>query len=565
MKRKILIVGGVAGGATAAARIRRLDEEAEILIFEKSEHVSYSNCSLPFYLGGVVEDEKDLVMVEPETFAKRYNMEARTQSEVLAVNRKEKTVTVLDHAAGREYEESYDKLILAPGARPLRPGSISGIEKDHVFTIRNVRDVVLLKAYLEEKDLKHVVVIGGGFIGIETAENLVRAGYHVAVSEAMEQILSVFDEDMVQILHKELYDNGVELHLGEKVQEITEKYVIMGSGKEIRADAVVLAMGVQPEIGLAREAGLSIGETGGIRVDRNCRTSDPDIYAVGDAIEVTHKLTRRSVRLTLAGPAQRQARIAANHIYGIPDNGGGVIGSSVLRVFRLNAACTGLNEGALKKAGISYGFSYVIPNDRVSIMPDCSPLHFKLLYERPTGKLLGAQAIGQGEADKRIDVIAAMISRDAGLEELKELELCYSPLYGTARDVVNQAALVGLNLLSGAYRQVSVSEVRHLVEKGAYTLDVREKGEFERGHLKNAVNLPLSELRERLSEIPKDRPVYLHCRSGQRSYQAVRALQNLGFGNVYNISGSFLGICLYEFYHDSLGNREKIVTEYHFR
>ena len=275
MKRKILIVGGVAGGATAAARIRRLDEEAEILIFEKSEHVSYSNCSLPFYLGGVVEDEKDLVMVEPETFAKRYNMEARTQSEVLAVNRKEKTVTVLDHAAGREYEESYDKLILAPGARPLRPGSISGIEKDHVFTIQNVRDVVLLKAYLEEKDLKHVVVIGGGFIGIETAENLVRAGYHVAVSEAMEQILSVFDEDMVQILHKELYDNGVELHLGEKVQEITEKYVIMGSGKEIRADAVVLAMGVQPEIGLAREAGLSIGETGGIRVDRNCRTSDP--------------------------------------------------------------------------------------------------------------------------------------------------------------------------------------------------------------------------------------------------------------------------------------------------
>ncbi|MCI8376344.1 MAG: FAD-dependent oxidoreductase [Lachnospiraceae bacterium] len=565
MKRKILIVGGVAGGATAAARIRRLDEEAEILIFEKSEHVSYSNCSLPFYLGGVVEDEKDLVMVEPETFAKRYNMEARTQSEVLAVNRKEKTVTVLDHAAGREYEESYDKLILAPGARPLRPGSISGIEKDHVFAIRNVRDVVLLKAYLEEKDLKHVVVIGGGFIGIETAENLVRAGYHVAVSEAMEQILSVFDEDMVQILHKELYDNGVELHLGEKVQEITEKYVIMGSGKEIRADAVVLAMGVQPEIGLAREAGLSIGETGGIRVDRNCRTSDSDIYAVGDAIEVTHKLTRRSVRLTLAGPAQRQARIAANHIYGIPDNGGGVIGSSVLRVFRLNAACTGLNEGALKKAGISYGFSYVIPNDRVSIMPDCSPLHFKLLYERPTGKLLGAQAIGQGEADKRIDVIAAMISRDAGLEELKELELCYSPLYGTARDVVNQAALVGLNLLSGAYRQVSVSEVRHLVEKGAYIIDVREKGEFERGHLKNAVNLPLSELRERLSEIPKDRPVYLHCQSGQRSYQAVRALQNLGFGNVCNISGSFLGICLYEFYHDSLGNREKIVTEYHFR
>jgi len=564
MGSRILVVGGVAGGASAAARIRRLDEEAQIIIFEKSANVSYSNCGLPFYLGNVVENEKDLVMMNPDTFAKRYKIDARTQHEVIRINREDKLVTVRNLMTGDEYTEEYDKLILAPGATPVRPGSIAGVGNENVFTIRNVEDVAALKSYLEQKQAQNIVVVGGGFIGIEVTENLVHAGYHVAVVEAMEQILAVFDEDMVQILHKELWDNRVEMHFKERVLEITEQEVVTDSGNRIAADAVVLAMGVRPDIRLAREAGLEIGETGSIFVDYNYRTSDPDIYAVGDAIEVCSKLTRKPSRLTLAGPAQRQARAAANHIYRISESHGGVIGSSVLRVFRLNAACTGLNERACRQAGIPYGFSYVIPSDKVSIMPDSSPLHLKLLYERSTGRILGAQAIGRGAADKRIDVIAAMIAKEAGLEDLKELELCYSPLYGTAKDVVNQAALVGSNLLSGRFRQIPVSDVRALVEQGACIIDVREKGEFVRGHLINAVNIPLSELRSRMEEIPKDQPVYLHCRSAQRSYNAVMALQHLGWKNIYNVSGGFLGICLYEFYHDVSDGRKKIVTEYNF-
>lgn len=565
MSRKILIVGGVAGGASCAARLRRLDEEAEIIVFEKSGNVSYSNCGLPFYLGDVVEDESSLVMATPESFASRYRIDARIKSEVIGIDREKKTVTVRDLQKGTEYQESYDKLVLSPGAVPLRPKSIPGVFHENVFTVRNVEDVTALKGFLKKGMLRNVAVIGGGFIGVEVAENLVCAGYRVALVEAMEQILAVFDEDMVQILHRELWENGVELHLGDKVQEIAKEHVKLESGVSVPADAVVLAMGVSPDVSLAREAGLRIGELNGIAVDHNYRTSDPDIYAVGDAIEVYHRLTRKAVRLALAGPAQRQARAAANHICGLPDSGGGVIGSSVLRVFGFNAACTGLNERACRQAGIPYGFAYVIPNDRVSIMPGSSPLHLKLLYELPTGKLLGAQAIGAGAADKRIDVIAAMLAKEAGLEDLKELELCYSPLYGTAKDAVNQAALVGLNLLGGRLRQVPVSAVRELVEQGAFIIDVRERGEFEKGHLCGALNIPLSELRGRLEEIPKDRPVYLHCRSGQRSYNAVMALQNMGWDNLWNISGSFLGISLYEFYHDISQNREKIVTAYNFR
>lgn len=564
MGKRILIVGGVAGGASCAARIRRLDEEAQITMFEKSAHVSYSNCSLPFYLGDVVKDEKSLVMVTPETFYKRFRIDVRTRQEVICINRSEKTVTVRNLENGETYTEPYDKLVLSPGAVPLRPGSIPGCGLAHVFTVRNVEDVVNLKTYLEKEGVTSVAVAGGGFIGIETAENLARAGYHTAVLEAADQILTVFDEDMVQILHKELVDHGVELHLGDKVREITRQEVLLDSGKTVRAEAVVLALGVRPDIRLAEEAGLELGVTGAIAVSHNCQTSDPDIYAVGDAVETYHGLTRRPARLTLAGPAQRQARVAANHICGIPDNGGSVIGSSVLKVFDLNAACTGLNERACRKEGIPCGFAYVIPGDRVSLMPGSSPMHFKLLYEKPTGKLLGAQAIGAGAADKRIDVIAAMITGGASLADLKELELCYSPVHGTAKDVVNQAALVGLNLLHGVFRQISVTEVRRLVEEGAYILDVREREEFARGHLVNAVNIPLGEIRDRLEEIPEDRPVYLHCRSGQRSYYAVMALQNLGRKNIYNISGSFLGICLYEYYHDLAGNRKKIVTDYNF-
>jgi len=564
MGKRILIVGGVAGGASAAARARRLDESAEIIIFEKGPHVSFSNCSLPFYLSGIVEDVDSLVLMDPEDFKSMYNIEVRVNNEVTKINRDKKTITVKDLVTGKEYEEFYDKLVLAPGASPILPNSIEGVHNKNVFTVRNVVDIDNLNRYIKENDVKDVAVVGGGFIGLEVAENLRLAGLNVSLVEALNQVLAPFDYDMVQILHKEITDHGVDLILEDGVKKIEEGHIELQSGKKLKAEAVVMAIGVKPETQLAKEAGLEIGETGGIKVDHNFRTSDKDIYAVGDAVEVYNRLTHKPTRLALAGPALRQARAAADHMYNITVKNNGVIGSSVIKVFDMNAACTGLNEKQAKQAGINYDFVYIIPRDKVGLMPDSNPMHFKLLFEVPTGRILGAQAIGKGAVDKRIDVVAAMIAMDGTLEDLKELELCYSPLFGTARDVVNYAAMVGLNILNGVFKQVPVTKVRELVESGAYIIDIREKGEYERGHLINAVNIPLSQLRERVDEIPKDRPVYLHCRSSQRSYNAIMALQHMGFDNLYNISGSFIGISYYEYFNDKVTGRNKIVTEYNF-
>lgn len=561
---KVVIIGGVAGGASAAARIRRLDENAKIVILERGPHISYSNCSLPFYLSRVVENSDWLLMMTPERFKKQYNIDVCRLCEAVAIDREKKLVQVKNLETGEMYSERYDKLVLAPGAAPIMPAGIKGIDADHVFGVRNVQDICKLDQYLQEHQVEDVAVVGGGFIGIEVTENLVKSGRRVHLIEGAQQVLAPFDEDMVQTLHKELDDHGVELVLGDSVTEIQPERVLCKSGREIRATAVVMAVGVRPETALARQAGLEIGETGGIAVNANGQTSDPDIYAVGDAVEVYSELMHRKTRLTMAGPAQWQARAAADHMYGRPSHVKGVLGSSVLRVFTLNAACTGLNERTAKQLGIPCQFAYVLPSDKVGIMPDCSPMFFKLLFETPTGRILGAQAIGHGEVDKRVNVIAAMIRMNGTLEDLKDLELCYSPLFSTAKDVVNYAALVGLNLLEGQFRQVPVTQVRQLVEENACIIDVREPGEFARGHLINAVNIPLSQLRERLDEIPKDRNVYLHCRSSQRSYNAVMALTHLGYENVYNISGSYLGFSLYEYFTDKTTSRKPIMTQYNF-
>lgn len=564
MGKRILIVGGVTGGASAAARLRRLDESAEIVIFERGPHVSYSNCSLPYFLSRVVPDSGSLLMVTPERFKKQYNIEVRTENEVTSIDRAAKTIRVRRRADGTEYEERYDILILSPGAEPIRPKSIEGVERENVFTVRSVADTEKLDAWLSAHDAKDVAVVGGGFIGCEVAENLRASGRNIALIEAMPQIMTPFDFDMAQILHKEMLDHDVTLVLKDGVKRIGEKEVELAGGRKIKADATVLAIGVRPETELAKDAGLEIGETGGIRVNHNYQTSDPAIYAVGDAIEVFHRLTQKWTRLALAWPAQMQGRAAADHIAGRSHRSKGVIGSSVLRVFDLYAACTGLTERAAKEAGIPCASVYVIPADKVGIMPKSAPIHLKLVFETPTGRLLGAQAIGKDAADRRVDVVAALISMGGTLEDLKETELCYAPVIGTAKDAVHLAALVGLNILDGRFRQVPVSAVRGLVESGAYIVDVREKGEYAASHLKNAVNIPLSELRARMDEIPKDRPVYLHCRSSQRSYNAIMALQQNGFGNVVNIAGSYLGICLYEYAQDVLEGREKIVTAYNF-
>lgn len=564
MGKRILIIGGVAGGASAAARIRRIDEFAEIVMFERGPFVSFSNCALPFHLSGIVEESENLVLMTPEVFDKQYNIDARVNHEVTAINPKEKTIVVKNLLTGEETVEAYDELVLSPGANPVLPESIKGIHSKHVFSVRNVPDIDQIKRYIDQNNVQDVVVAGAGFIGIEVAENLKKAGKNVSLIEAADQVMEPFDYDMAQILHKEIMDNDVNLILQDAIAEIKEDSVVLDSGKEIPGQAVIMAIGVKPELTLAKGAGLEIGETGGIKVDHHYLTSEPHIYAVGDAIETTCLITRKPTRLTLAGPAQRQARAAADHMYGKTYRNTGVIGSSVIQCFGMNAASTGLNEKDCKKEGIDYRTSYVIPKDKVGLMPNARPIYFKLIFAYPSGQILGAQCMGEGNVDKRIDIIATMITMNGNLEDLKELELSYSPMFGTAKDAVNMAALVGLNILNGEYKQVPVTEIRSLIESNAFIIDGREPNEYAEGHMLNAVNIPFSQFRDRLDEIPKDQPVYVHCLSSQRSYNMVKALQMRGFDNVYNLMGSFLGLCMYEYYNDQVTGRKPVVTNYRF-
>ncbi|NLO10446.1 MAG: FAD-dependent oxidoreductase [Clostridiales bacterium] len=565
MGRKIIIVGGVAGGASAAARLRRNSEEDQIIMFERGPHVSFSNCSLPYHLSGTVKDVEDLVFMNPELFLKQYNIDARIYSEVTSIDRENKIVKVKKTDSGEEYSEAYDKLILSPGASPIVP-KLPGIEEANIFTVRNVVDIDRLNKFIEQMATKDVTVIGGGYVGVEVAENLSEAGYNVTLIEATNQILRPFDYDMVQIFHKVLIDHDVNLILGDRVNRFDKNKVILSSGKTIHANAVVMAIGVSPETHLAKESGLELGQTGAIKVDNNYRTNDPDIYAIGDAIEVYHALTGQVTKLSLAGPALKQARIVADHINHKSTPNKGYIGSSAIKVFEYNGASTGLNEALIKYLDLKIDYevvSLILP-DKVGIMPDAASMHFKLLFEVPTGRILGAQAIGMGDVTKRIDIIATAIKFNGTVEDLVDLELSYAPPFSTAKDIVNYAGYVGSNLLNGDFKQVNVDKVRDLINDNNTIIDVREAYEFELGHIKGAINIPLSELRDRVNEIPKDRPVYLHCRSGQRSYNAALVLQNLGFTNVTNITGSFLGVSLYEYYNDKVNERDSIVTAYNF-
>jgi len=395
MARKILIVGGVAGGASAAARLRRNSEEDRIIMFEKGPHVSFSNCALPYHLSGIVENPEDLILMDPELFLSQYNIEARINNEVMSIDRKNKTVKVKNILTEEVYTEDYDKLILSPGADPIME-NINGLEDDSTFTVKNVVDIDNLNRYIKHGEVKNIVVVGGGFIGVETAENLKLAGYNVSIVIASKQILNTYDYDMVQIFHKEIHDRGINLLIGEKIKKLENNKAYLSSGKIIDADAIVMAKGVVPNVSLAREAGLEIGETGAIKVDKNYRTSDKDIYAVGDAIEVYNALTHRTTKLALAGPAQKEAHTVADHINNRVTSNKGFIGSSAIKVFDYNGASTGLSESMIKSHNIVINYDIVRAtlSDKVGLMPDSKPLHFKLLYEVPTGKVLGAQAIG---------------------------------------------------------------------------------------------------------------------------------------------------------------------------
>ena len=565
MARKMLVVGGVAGGASAAARLRRLSEDDKIIMFEKGVHVSFSNCCLPYHLSEVIPNAEDLVLLHPENFVSQYNIDARINHEVVSINRKTNELTVRDLTINELYTESYDKLILSPGAKPIVP-PIPGMDKVNIFTIRNVIDIEKLNQSVKSCKSAQISVIGGGFIGVEIAENLKEAGYKVTLIEAMDQIMRPFDFDMVQILHKELYDNGIDLILGDQVSSFEKDITVLQSGRRIESQIVILAIGVTPETQLAKEAGLDIGKTGAMKVDQNYRTNDKDIYAIGDVIEVYGCLFNDYFKLPLAGPAQKQARHAADHIHGLMVDNRGFIGSSVIKVFNKYAASTGLSEGFIRATGmkIDYQVVKVIPRDIVGIMPGSSMVHFKLIYEKPTGRILGAQAIGNGNIDKRIDIIATIIKFSGTIHDLKDLELCYAPPFGTAKDVVNFAGYVATNLMKNTYKQVHDYQIRDLVADGACIIDIREKDQFEKGHLEAALNIPFSQVRDRISEFPTDKPIFIHCRTGQDSYNVVLTLQYLGFEDVYNVCGGFMGISYYEYFTDKTTKRVPILTGYNF-
>ena len=563
--KKILIIGGVAGGASTAARLRRHSEEDRIIMFEKGPHVSFSNCELPYHLSGMISEAEKLVLMSPQKFLAQYNIEARVNSEVIEIDRKNKEVVVKDSVTKKTYRESYDRLVLSMGAKPIVP-KFEGLDSVNVFTIRNVVDINRLNLFVKERKDKKITVIGGGFIGIEAAENLREAGYEVTLIEAADQILKIFDYDMVQRLQKEMYDKGVELIVGDKVEKFKKNCVVLESGKVIISEVVVLAIGVAPDTELAVKAGIELGKTGAVKTDNNYMTNDRDIYAVGDMIEVYSPLFNDYFKLSLAGPAQKQARAVADHINGRVVDNRGYIGSSVIKVFDFNGASTGLTESLIKARGMSINYETIeiIPSDKVGLMPNANPMYFKMIFEVPTGRVLGAQAIGKGNVDKRIDVIASVIKFGGTIEDLKDLELCYAPPFGTAKDVVNFGGYVASNVLERRFKQEHFSKVRELLEAGECIIDIREKNEYAEGHLKGVPNIPLSELRERVNEIPKDRTVYLQCRSGQRSYNACLLLQNLGYTNVVNVTGGILGISMYEYFNDKTQNREPIVTKYFF-
>lgn len=562
VNRKIVVVGGVGGGASAAARARRLDESAIVTMYEKGPDVSFSNCSLPYHLSGLIPDANSIILKTPEQFKKQYNIQAEVNSEVVDVDPVQKTVKIKDTKSGDLRTADYDELILSPGAKPVMPQSIKGIDRDNVFSIRNVVDIKHIQEYLVSNNINDVAVIGGGFIGLEVVENLGQTGKNLTVVEMADHVLGTIDDDFAQLVHKNLYDHNVQVILNDGLSEIDADKIILKSGKAFKAQAVIMAIGVHPDVTLAEKIGCKIGVTGGIEVNQQYETSLPNIYAIGDAIEVNNMLTRKKTRLALAFPAQMEARDAVDHIYNRPVQNQGVIGSQVIHLFDLNVASTGLTEEACEANQIDYRAVTVIPKNRVSVMPDTSPIFLKLVFGYPSGEVLGAQAIGKSDIDKQIDVIATMISMHGRISDLTHLELCYSPWFSTAKNAVNIAALVAENILNGEYRQISISKVRGLVEKGAFIIDAREPNEYAAGHITTSVNIPLSQFRQRLDEIPTDQPVYIHCQSSQRSYNMVRALENLGYTNVINIAGSYLELTQYEYFKDHTTDRKSILTNY---
>ena len=505
---KVLIVGGVAGGASAAARLRRLNEDVEIILFEKGEYISFANCGLPYYIGGEIKNKSDLTLQTPKGFGRRFKVDVRTFNEVISINKEEKTVEVINHLTSEKYVESYDALLLSPGAEPFRPG-IEGINLDKVFTLRNIPDTYRIKDYINEKSPKSAVIIGGGFIGVEMAENLVTAGVKVDLIEMQNQVMLPFDYDMACIIQNEMRLHGINLMLEtalEKIEENGSSLKVYTSKGVLETDMVILAIGVKPESSIAKNAGLSVNQRGAIIVDDNMFTSDAHILAVGDAVEVTDYNTKEKAMVPLAGPANKQGRIAADNIAGIKSKYRGTQGSSILKVFNLTAASTGINEKTAKKLGINYEKSFTVSSSHASYYPGSEEMYVKLIFHKDTGKVLGAEIAGGEGVDKRCDVIASVIHFNGTVDDLTKLELCYAPPYSSAKDPVNMAGYVAENILNGVSKIFHHHEVSDLKRDGSiHLIDTRTKGEYMAGHIDGFINIPVDRLREHLSELDKNK------------------------------------------------------------
>ncbi len=538
---KYVIVGGVAGGATAAARLRRVDETADILLLEKGPHISYANCGLPYYIGGVIAERDKLLVQTPEAFGKRFRIDVRVKNEVLAINAKAKTLTIRN-ADGKEYEEAYDKLLLSPGANPVKP-PLEGIDSEGIFTLRNVEDTDRIKAYVTGKQVKRAVVVGAGFIGLEMAENLHHAGIAVSVVEMGNQVMAPIDFSMAAHIHQHLIQKGVSLYLEEGVTHFqrTEQGIIvyLKSGKTIAADMVLLSIGVCPATALAQQAGLKLGETGGIWVDEHLETSEKDIYAVGDAIEYPHPLTGKPWLNYLANPANRQGRIVADNMaLGNTVSYEGAIGTSIAKVFDMTVASTGLAAKRLKQWGMEYQSSVTHSSSHAGYYPNALPITLKLTFHPRTGKLYGAQCVGYEGVDKRIDQIAGLIKRGGTVYDLMETEHAYAPPFSSAKDPVAIAGYVASNIVGGAMPAISWRELLEKKEQ-VVLVDTRTAEEFSFGTIPGALNIPLDEMRERLAEIPADKPVVLFCAVGLRGYLAQRILMGRGYRDVRNLMGGY--------------------------
>ncbi|MHB1313963.1 MAG: FAD-dependent oxidoreductase [Christensenellales bacterium] len=538
---KVAIIGGVAGGASAATRLRRLDEKAEIIMFERGEYVSFANCGLPYYIGGEITDKANLTVQTPVSLYKRFHLDVRILQEVINIDRDRKLLTVRNLISGQKYEESYDKLILSPGAEPIKP-RIAGIENEGVFTLRNIPDTLRIKNYIEQHDPRTAIVVGGGYIGLEMAENLAQAGLEVTLVELLDHVVGPLDYDAACDIHHYLRSKGVRLLLNSAVESIRTdngKLNVTVGGAELETDMVLLSVGIRPDSALAKDCGLSLNAKGAIIVDQHMRTSDEDIYAVGDAVQITDFVTGKPGYIALAGPANKQGRIAADNICKIPSVYKGTQGSSVLKLFDMTIATTGINENTAKNMGIAYDKVFLYPASHATYYPGASNISMKVLFEKPDGRILGAQLAGFDGVDKRCDVLAAAIRSGMTAYDLAELELCYAPPYSSAKDPVNMAGFMIENLLTGKVKQYHWHDVDCLPRDGSIALlDIRAEEDYNAGHIEGAVNIPLTQLRERMKELDPAKPLYINCYTGLTSYIACRMLTQHGF-DCHNLAGGY--------------------------